>query len=43
MDVELTPDELAAVDEIVPPGTWVSDFYHGNVYGPLVKDPYRGR
>jgi len=43
LDVELTQEELAQVDEIVPPGTWVSDFYHGNVYGPLVKDPDKGR
>jgi len=28
---------MRRVDEIVPPGTWVSDFYHGNVYGPLIN------
>ncbi len=42
LEVELTPEELAKVDEIVPPGTWVSDFYHGNIYAPLIKDPHRG-
>jgi len=36
-EVKLTGEELKAVDEIVPPGTWVSDFYHGNVYAPMVK------
>lgn len=41
VDITLTEEELAKVDEIVPPGTWVSDFYHGNVYGPLVKDPFK--
>jgi len=37
LDLELTEEELARVDEIVPPGTWVSDFYDGNVYGRLRK------
>ena len=41
LEIEVTPDDVARVDAIVPPGTWVSDFYHGNVYGPLVKNPYR--
>ncbi len=35
VDLELTPDELAAVDEIVPPGTHVSNFFDGNVYGRM--------
>lgn len=34
-DIELTPEELAKIDEIVPPGRWVSDFYDGNVQGRL--------
>ncbi len=34
-DIELTPEELATIDEIVPPGRWVSDFYDGNVQGRL--------
>ncbi len=43
MDVQLTAEDLAAIDAIVPPGTYVSDFYHGNVYAPLVADPFRDR
>lgn len=35
LELELTEEELAAVDRIVPPGTWVSDFYDMNVYGRL--------
>jgi aryl-alcohol dehydrogenase-like predicted oxidoreductase len=31
-DVELSADELAKVDELVPPGEFVSNFYDGNVY-----------
>ncbi len=31
-ELELTEEELAKVDEIVPPGQFVSDFYDGNVY-----------
>jgi len=31
-DVELTEDDLAKVDELVPPGQFVSNFYDGNVY-----------
>ncbi len=34
-DVELTDEELAKVDELVPPGRFVSDFYDGNVYARL--------
>ena len=37
LELELTEEELARVDEIVPPGTWVSDFYDGNVYGRMRK------
>lgn len=31
-DVELTEEALERVDELVPPGTFVSNFYDGNVY-----------
>ncbi|NLO08223.1 MAG: aldo/keto reductase [candidate division WS1 bacterium] len=31
-DIELTEEELARVDELVPPGRFVSNFYDGNVY-----------
>ncbi|HUS80582.1 MAG TPA: aldo/keto reductase [Armatimonadota bacterium] len=37
VDLELTEEELARVDEIVPPGKWVSDFYDGNVYARMRK------
>jgi aryl-alcohol dehydrogenase (NADP+) len=30
--VELTDEDLATVDELVPPGQFVSNFYDGNVY-----------
>ena len=43
LEICLTDEELARIDEIVPPGTWASDFYHGNVYGPLAKDPYKSK
>jgi len=36
-DITLSEETLKQVDEIVPPGTWVSDFFHGNVYGPLIS------
>ncbi len=35
VDIQLTPEELAAVDEIVPPGTHVSNFFDGNVYARM--------
>ncbi|MFO7946625.1 MAG: aldo/keto reductase [Armatimonadota bacterium] len=31
-DIELTQEELDRVDELVPPGQFVSNFYDGNVY-----------
>ncbi|MFP4249559.1 MAG: aldo/keto reductase [Armatimonadota bacterium] len=31
-DVELSEEELEKVDELVPPGEFVSNFYDGNVY-----------
>ncbi|MGC9319078.1 MAG: aldo/keto reductase [Armatimonadota bacterium] len=34
-DVELSEEDLQAVDELVPPGQFVSDFYDGNVYRRL--------
>ena len=34
-DVTFAPDELARIDEIVPPGGYVSDFYGANVHAPL--------
>ena len=34
-DIELTPEELGKIDETVPPGRWMSDFYDGNVQGRL--------
>jgi len=37
LEIELTPEELARVDELVPPGQFVSDFYDGNVYARLRK------
>ena len=33
--VELTEEELAQIDEIVPPGTHVSNYYETNVYRPF--------
>jgi len=42
LDIELTEEELARVDELVPSGQHVSDFYDGNVYGRLraaINDP----
>ncbi len=36
-EIKLDEQIMRRVDEIVPPGTWVSDFYHGNVYGPLIN------
>jgi len=32
LEIELTEEELARVDELVPPGQFVSNFYDGNVY-----------
>lgn len=43
LEVQLTAEDLAEIDRIVPPGTWASDFYHGNVYAPLIADPFRQR
>ncbi len=34
-DVKFTPEELARIDEIVPPGTYVSNFFESNTYRPL--------
>ena len=34
-DIQLTDEELAKIDEIVPPGTYVSNFFEANVYRPL--------
>lgn len=34
-DVALTPEDLARIDEIVPPGQAVSDFYAGNIYARI--------
>ena len=34
-DVELTQDDLAEIDSIVPPGTHVSNYYETNVYRPF--------
>ncbi len=36
-DITFTQDELDAIDEAIPPGTWVSDFYFGNTYAHLVR------
>ena len=36
-DIRFTQDELDAIDEAIPPGTWVSDFYFGNTYAHLVR------
>jgi aryl-alcohol dehydrogenase-like predicted oxidoreductase len=36
-EIELTPEELEQIDEIVPPGRWASDFYDGNVQGRMRK------
>ena len=36
--VAFSREELARVDEIVPPGTCLCDFYPRNVYGPLRVD-----
>ncbi len=37
IDITFTQDELDAIDEAIPPGTWVSDFYFGNTYAHLVR------
>ncbi|MEA3402270.1 MAG: aldo/keto reductase [Armatimonadota bacterium] len=45
-DVELTEEDLQAVDELVPPGQFVSNFYDGNVYRRLreaIHEPERVR
>ncbi len=34
-DVRFSEDELKAVDEIVPPGRFVSNYFEANVYRPL--------
>jgi len=34
-EIELTPEELAKIDEFAPPGTAVSDYYDGNVYARM--------
>ncbi len=34
-ELVLTEDELAAIDEIVPPGTAVSNYYEANIYRPF--------
>jgi len=34
-DVELTAEDLARVDEVNPPGQFISNFYDSNVYRPL--------
>lgn len=42
LEIELSAEELARVDELVPPGKFVSDFYDGNVYARLrtaIYDP----
>jgi hypothetical protein len=33
--VELTREDLAKIDAIVPPGSWVSDYFDANIYKPL--------
>ncbi len=30
-------EELGAIDEAIPPGTWVSDFYFGNTYEHMLR------
>ena len=34
-EVELTVEDLAKVDEIAPPGTYVSNYFESNVYRPM--------
>jgi len=34
-EIKLTPDELARIDEIVPPGASVSNYFEANIYRPL--------
>lgn len=36
-DIELSADTMAAIDEAIAPGSWVSDFYYGNTYAHLVR------
>ncbi len=36
-DIAFTQEELIEIDEILPPATWVSDFYYGNTYARLAK------
>jgi len=34
-DITFTEEELAKIDEIVPPGSSVCNFYAGNIYNPM--------
>ena len=34
-DVTLTEDDLARIDQIVPPGAWVSNYYDQSIYKPF--------
>ncbi len=35
--ITLTKEELERIDEVIPPGTRVSDFYYGMAYASLIK------
>ena len=37
IDITLGADDIEAIDAIVPPGTWVSNYYYAMAYTRLVK------
>jgi len=36
-EITFTQEELDKIDQAIPPGTWVSNFYFGNTYARLVR------
>lgn len=41
-EIELSPEEVAQIDQIVPPGSAVSDFYEGHIYGRMRRAALAG-
>ena len=37
IDITFTKDDLDRIDEAIPPGGWVSNFYYDMAYGRLIK------
>ncbi len=37
VDITFTQEELDRIDEAIPPGAWVSDFYYEKAYGRLIR------